>query len=134
MVNSNKDTTKTSSRKFKIVHSSIGYVSSPSSSFSGSSPLSVAKKFGSKLFRIIQEDPQYISYKNATEIKINIRESTRGSSNDVFCYNLKKNYYDKPIERTLPNGTKIEYTFEIIAHRCVDDTIEKTIITEKILI
>ena len=134
MVDSNKDTTKTSSRKFKIISSSIGYVSSDSSSFSGSSPYSVAKKFGSKLFRLIQQNPEYISYKDTTEIKINIRESTRNSKNNVFCYKLIKKNYDKPIERTLPNGTTIEYKFEIKVKRCVDDTIEKTIITEKILI
>lgn len=134
MVDSNKGTTKTSSRKFKIISSSIGFVSSESSYFSGSSPYSVAKKFGSKLFRIIQQDPEYTSYKDLTEIKVNIRESTRNSKNNVFCYKLVKKNFDKPIQRTLPNGTIIEYKFEIKVKRCVDDTIEKTIITEKILI
>jgi len=32
---------------------------------------------------------------------------------------------NKPIERTLPNGTTIKYKFEIKVNRCVDDTIEK---------
>ena len=95
-------------RSFKIQDSSVGYISNTTSYFKGKSPSAVAKKFGSKLFRL---------YPNNT-INIIIKETTRGSNNSLYCYNIEKIVFKEPISRTLPNGTTITNTFKTNVISC----------------
>lgn len=122
MVRCNKNDSQNSCRSFKVVGSGIGYVSPPSSYYKGKDPLTVANKFGSMMFRLINDkNGKYYSFRNKKNIKIIVKETTKGSLKNTFYYNLKRVELPKPITRTLPNGTVIVNKYKIHASKCDAD-------------
>lgn len=79
-----------SNRFFKIIQSNIGYVSSKTGYYKGIDENYVANKFGKMLFNLVQNDKYYSDYKDINTIKILLRETTRGSKKQMFCFNFKK--------------------------------------------
>tara|TARA_Y100000996_G_scaffold183528_1_gene143550 strand:+ start:518 stop:901 length:384 start_codon:yes stop_codon:yes gene_type:complete len=79
-----------SNRFFKIIQSNIGYVSSKTGYYKGIDENYVANKFGKMLFNLVQNDKYYNDYKDVSTIKILLRETTRGSKRQIFCFKIKK--------------------------------------------
>lgn len=121
-VKCNKGDTEKQCRSFKIVGSGIGYVSPPTSYYKGKEPMNAANKFGSMLFRLINDKKSaYYKFNKQNTIKMIMRETTRGSSKATYYYKVERHELPKPIERTLPNGTKIVNKYKIKTHKCPAD-------------
>ena len=85
--------------------------------------MSVANKFGSMLFRLINDKTSaYFKYNKQNTIKIIMKETTRGSSKATFYYAVERIELPKPIERKLPDGTVIVNKYKIKTHKCDKDT------------
>lgn len=122
MVKCNKNDSQNSCRTFKIVGSGIGYVSPSSSYYKGKDPLTAANKFGSMLFRLVNDKSgTYNKFKDKSTIKIILKETTRGSSKNTFYYKVERTLLPKPIVRTLPNGSVIENKYKIKTTKCDSD-------------
>lgn len=134
MVKCNKNNTNNSCRSFKIVDSSVGYQSPPTSYFRGKTPGVVAKKFGSMLFRLVMNNPSYMRYKETDTIDISIQETTHGSNRALYCYTVKKTMLDRSITRTLPNGRQITNRFKTSVFKCERPSEKKQLFTETVLI
>lgn len=119
MVQCNKDDIDKSCKSFKITSSNIGYSSPPTSYYKGKDPSSTAKKFGTMLFKLINDknDPKYYKFNHQNTITFIIRETTRNSNNKTFSYITKRETLNKPIKRTLPNGTVITNKYKITVHK-----------------
>jgi hypothetical protein len=121
-VKCNKGDVEKQCRSFKIVGSGIGYVSPPTSYYKGKEPMNAANKFGSMLFRLINDKKSaYYKFNKQNTIKMIMRETTRGSSKATYYYKVERHELPKPIERTLPNGTKIVNKYKIKTHKCPAD-------------
>nr|QOI90350.1 hypothetical protein HWQ62_00213 [Pyramimonas orientalis virus] len=120
----NKNDTAVSCRSFKIVGSGIGYVSPSTSYYKGKDPMSAANKFGSMLFRLINNDSKYSKFAKQDSIKMIMRETTRGSARSTFYYKVERTELPKPVERTLPDGTVIINKYKVKAHKCGDNDSE----------
>ena len=120
----NKNDTAVSCRSFKIVGSGIGYVSPSTSYYKGKDPMSAANKFGSMLFRLVNNDSKYSKFSKQESIKMIMRETTRGSAKATFYYKVERTELPKPIERTLPDGTVIVNRYKIKTHKCSDNDSE----------
>lgn len=79
-----------SNRFFKIIQSNIGYISSKTGYYKGIDQNYVANKFGKMLFNLVQNDKYYSDYQDINTIKILLRETTRGSKRQIFCFKIKK--------------------------------------------
>jgi hypothetical protein len=121
-VKCNKGDAEKQCRSFKIVGSGIGYVSPSTSYYKGKEPMNAANKFGSMLFRLINDKKSsYYKFNKQNTIKMIMRETTRGSSKATYYYKVERHELPKPIERTLPNGTKIVNKYKIKTHKCPAD-------------
>lgn len=97
-------------RTFKIIASDVGFVSPPTQYFTGKYPSSVAKKFGTKLFKLFKKD----------KIKVLMKETTRGSKKKIYKYALTFQEFDEPVEREI-NDNIIIYTGRTVV-KLLDDT------------
>lgn len=123
MVKCNKNDNESQCRSFKILGSGVGYISPARSYYKGKDPMSVANKFGSMLFRLINDKTSaYFKYNKQNTIKIIMKETTRGSSKATFYYTVERIELPKPIERKLPDGTVIVNKYKIKTHKCDKDT------------
>ena len=123
MVKCNKNDTESSCRTFKIVWSEIGYISPPNSRFKGRNPNAVAKKFGTRLFKLAST-PEYSKFKKMDTIKLMLKETTRGSGNPTFFFKANQTPLDTPSTRTLPNGTVLTVSTTVKVSRCSKDFID----------
>jgi hypothetical protein len=111
MVKCDKKDSNNSCRSFKIVASTVGYKSPKTSYYKNKEPFNAAKKFGTMLFKIPKN-------KNENNIKIIIKDCTRGSNNDLFEYELIRKKLPTPIERIFINkeGQETEYVITTKVH------------------
>jgi hypothetical protein len=130
MVRCNKNDANNSCRSFKIVGSGIGFVSPPTSYYKNKDPMAAANKFGTMLFRLVNNDPKYSKFAKQDTIKMIMRETTRGSSRATYYYKVERTELAKPVERTLPNGTVIVNKYKVKAHKCGDNDSEMTKMAE----
>jgi hypothetical protein len=106
-------------RSFQVFGSGIGYKSPSSSYYKGKAPSAVAKKFGSMLFRLINDHTsEYVRFRNQSTIKFIMKETTRGSDKSTFYYKAERVELPEPIRRTLPNDNVIVNKYRIIIHKC----------------
>ena len=106
-------------RSFKIFGSDIGFSSPPTQYYRGAEPGSVAKKFGTMLFKLINnETSKYYKFKDQNTIKIVLRETTKDSSKNIYYYTATRDTLKKPVIRKLPNGTEIVNQYKTIVHKC----------------
>tara|TARA_Y100000385_G_C12887280_1_gene548395 strand:- start:137 stop:652 length:516 start_codon:yes stop_codon:yes gene_type:complete len=106
-------------RSFKIFGSDIGFSSPPNQYYWGVEPGSVAKKFGSMLFKLINnEDSKYYKFKHKELINLVLRETTKDSSKNIYYYIASRHTLKKPLIRKLPNGTEIVNQYKTIVHKC----------------
>lgn len=109
-------------RSFQVFGSGIGYKSPSSSYYKGKAPAAVAKKFGSMLFRLINDKTsEYFRFRNQSTIKFIMKETTRGSEKSTFYYRAERIELPEPIRRTLPNGNVIVNKYNIVIHKCGGD-------------
>ena len=140
MVKCNEKDNQSICRSFKIIGSGIGYMSPPSSYYKGKDPMSVANKFGTMLFKLINsktnkkgESNPYYKFNKQKMIKIIIKETTRTSSKPTFYYKVERE--DKPTTRTLPDGTVIVNKYKIKSHKCsANEDAEMKRIEEQVII
>ena len=102
-------------RTFKILRSEIGFTSPSTQYYKGKEPCSVAKKFGTMLFKMINDkNSKYYKYSNLKTIKIIIRETTKHSLNKIYFYEVQQDELKKPVIRKSPNGNEIRYQYKTI--------------------
>jgi hypothetical protein len=101
-----------------VFGSGIGYISPTSSYYKGKEPGIVAKKFGSMLFRLINDEKSdYYKYRDQSSIKFIMREKTKGSDKATFYYKAERIELPTPVKRTLPDGTVIINRYKTIVHK-----------------
>jgi hypothetical protein len=118
MVKCNKQDTESSCKSFKVDWSEIGWKSSPGSYFKNKTVGLAAKKFGSRLFSLVEKDPAYAKFKKNSIIKMIVKETTRGSAHKSVFYRVSRVELPTPVTRTLPNGVELTTTHKIVAKRC----------------
>tara|TARA_Y100000389_G_scaffold171628_1_gene179414 strand:- start:98 stop:580 length:483 start_codon:yes stop_codon:yes gene_type:complete len=112
-------------RSFQVFGSGIGYKSPSNSYYKGKAPTVVAKKFGSMLFRLINDKTsEYFRFQNQSTIKFIMKETTRGSEKSTFYYRAERVELPEPIRRTLPNGNVIVNKYRIVIHKCGGDDLD----------
>ena len=106
-------------RSFKIFGSDIGFSSPPTQYYWGVEPGAVAKKFGTMLFKLINnKDSKYYKFKDQNIIKIVLRETTKDSSKNIYYYEVTRHTLKKPVIRKVPDGTEIVNQYKTIVHKC----------------
>jgi hypothetical protein len=122
MVKCRSSNSGNSCRSFQVFGSGIGYISPTSSYYKGKEPGIVAKKFGSMLFRLINDEKSdYYKYRDQSSIKFIMREKTKGSDKATFYYKAERIELPTPVKRTLPDGTVIINRYKTIVHKCGND-------------
>jgi hypothetical protein len=118
MVKCRSSNSGNSCRSFQVFGSGIGYISPTSSYYKGKEPGIVAKKFGSMLFRLINDEKSdYYKYRDQSSIKFIMREKTKGSDKATFYYKAERIELPTPVKRTLPDGTVIINRYKTIVHK-----------------
>ena len=123
MVKCGKNSDDNTCRTFKIIYSSIGFVSPTNQYFKGKEPNAVARKFGTMLFKL-SKDPLGNKYKFRKDntMQIKLKETTRGSQKKEYDYTLVKVELAKPQVRMLPDNSKLITTHEIKAFTFVPNS------------
>lgn len=133
MVKCNKNDPTNSCRTFQVFGSGIGYKSPNTSYYKGKTPSAVAKKFGSMLFRLINDETSdYYKYRHQKTIKFIMRETTRGSDKATFYYKAEHILLPNPVERKLPNGKMIVNKYKTVIHKCGADPEIENIISSSV--
>ena len=124
MVKCSKNSDDDTCRTFRIIYSSIGYVSPKTSYYKGKSPNAVARKFGTMLFRL-SKDPLGNKYKFRKDntMQIKMKETTRGSKHKEYDYTLEKQDLEEPNVRFLPDNTKLITTHKINVYPFVSKSV-----------
>lgn len=78
--------------------------------YKSKSPISAAKKAATRLFKRAQSIPKF---KNLKKITFCIRETTQGSSNNMYDYSAERIKLAKPLVRQI-NGVEIINRFKTI--------------------
>jgi len=106
-------------RSFKIFGSDIGFSSPPTQYYKGAEPGSAAKKFGTMLFKLINnETSKYSRFKHQNTIKLVLRETTKDSSKNIYYYDVTRHTLKNPVIRKGPDGTQIVNQYKTIVHKC----------------
>lgn len=104
-----------SKRTFKIVASDVGFVSPTKQYFRGKYPMKVARKFGTRLFKLYDK----------RKITVLMRETTRGSEKLIYKYLLEFKKFKTPAIRVIYKGTPeeviIETLGEVVVHKLDDN-------------
>lgn len=111
-------------RSFKIEGSSIGF---EGGKFISSSPASAAKKAGRKLHKMIDTEAPFARYRGDKLIQVIIRETTLGSAQKLFAYDIYKVKLSTPTVRTLPNGSEYTIDFEYKIKALKEQDMPKTL-------
>lgn len=111
-------------RSFKIEGSSIGY---EGSKFISASPASAAKKAGRKLHKLIATDSEFAKYKGDKLIQVIIRETTLGSAQKLYAYDIYKVKLSTPTVRTLPDGSEYTIEFEYKVKSLLEQDMHKSL-------
>lgn len=108
-------------RSFTIEGSSLGI---KTGHYKGKTPGQAARKAAKMLYKRLDkhDDRSLVKFNKVKNVKLMLRETTRGSPNNVFYYEADRTELNTPkvIERKLPNGEvlRIEYKHKISVKGC----------------
>ena len=100
-------------KSFKVLGSGIGF---KGGRYVAENKMKAAKRAGSKLYKKIDNDPQYSQYKNKTSIKFILGETTSGSPKTSTAYEVKRTKLAEPKKIKIGN-TMVTYKYKYTVHK-----------------